>query len=64
MDSVEQVMKGLTPYEREACKGRILYIAKRDVLVAKGILSARRGSNWTPLGLEVRARLLSSGGEG
>lgn len=81
MDSVEQVMKGLTNGERAFVSNGNLFRARtfygRALVIARQLERAglmerpsdssqcgKTGRKPTPLGLEVRARLLSSGGEG
>lgn len=67
MDSVEQVMKGLTKAQAAFLKrgyvdNRRGYWPMRNGCGAKGLID--RFDVLTPLGRQVRARLLSSGGEG
>lgn len=56
-DEARRAAMGLSRGEQAAVRGRILHIAKRDSLVAKGVLTPRGGRNWTPLGLAVKAIL-------
>ena len=57
MSDVAKIAAGLTKAQRNACKGRILHIAKRDPLVEAGVLTNDGGRQWTPLGLAVRNHL-------
>lgn len=53
----EEIAAGLTKGQRNAMRGRIVYISKRDALIGKGLLTPRGGTNWTPLGLSVIAHM-------
>ena len=54
---LDRIIAGLSEAQRAAMPGRIVYITKRDGLIAKGLLTPRGGAHWTPLGLAVRQRL-------
>lgn len=55
---LDAIIAGLSSYEHAAMQSRIVFISKRDTLIAKGLLTSDGGRDWEPLGQAVRARMM------